>query len=46
MRVRFWGIRPRHVDADAMSLLRNIAALAELELQRTNEQNHPSGSAH
>ena len=29
--------RPRHVDADAMSLLRDIAALAELELQRRSE---------
>jgi GAF domain-containing protein len=37
-------IRPRHVDADAMSLLRDIAALAELELQRTNDPDAASGS--
>jgi GAF domain-containing protein len=35
--------RPRHVDADTMSLLRDIAALAELELWRTNVPNDPSG---
>ena len=39
-------IRPRHVDADKMGFLRDIAALAELELRRTNAQNDPSGTRH
>ena len=38
--------RPRHVEADAVSLLRDIAALAELELQRPSEPIDPSGPTH
>ncbi len=38
--------RPRHVEADAVSLLRDIAALAELELQRPSEPVDPSGPTH
>jgi phosphoribosyl 1,2-cyclic phosphodiesterase/DNA-binding response OmpR family regulator len=38
--------RPRHVDAEAVSLLRDLAILAELELQRANEPGSPSGQRH
>lgn len=36
-----WDSRPRHVAPEAVSLLRDVAALAELELQRTNERHDP-----
>ena len=38
--------RPRHVDADAVGLLRDVAALVELELLRTNAPDDPSGPPH
>jgi phosphoribosyl 1,2-cyclic phosphodiesterase/CheY-like chemotaxis protein len=37
-------IRPRYLDAEAVSLLRDVAALAELELQRAAVPNGPTGA--
>jgi phosphoribosyl 1,2-cyclic phosphodiesterase/DNA-binding response OmpR family regulator len=38
--------RPRHVEPEAVRLLRDIAALAELELQRTSPPGHPAAPRH